>query len=72
MRDGSVDMVWINGENFLALKRGGLRFGPFAEQLPAYRAVDTVGKPTTRVDFSVLTTTRAAARGVPPNVTLRS
>lgn len=52
VRDGSVDMVWINGENFLALKRGGLLFGPFAEQLPAYRAVDTVGKPTTRVDFS--------------------
>ena len=52
MADGSVDAVWINGENFLAMKRGGLLFGPFAEGLPAYAMVDTSAKPTTRVDFS--------------------
>jgi putative thiamine transport system substrate-binding protein len=51
-RGGSVDMVWINGENFLTLKREGLLFGPFAETLPNYRWVDTQGKPTTRIDFS--------------------
>lgn len=51
-RDGSVDAVWINGENFLTMKREGLLFGPFAEQLPAYALVDVDGKPTTRVDFS--------------------
>ena len=50
--DGSADLVWINGENFLSMKREGLLFGPFAEQLPNFRYVDTVGKPTTRVDFS--------------------
>ena len=50
--DGSVDMVWINGENFLAMKRDGLLYGPFAESLPAYVNVDTTGKPTTRIDFS--------------------
>ena len=50
--DGSVDMVWINGENFLAMKREALLFGPFAEALPSYQYVDTTGKPTTRVDFS--------------------
>ena len=50
--DGSVDAVWVNGENFLALKRDGLLFGPFAENLPAYALVDTTGKPTTRIDFS--------------------
>lgn len=49
---GSADMVWINGENFLAMKREGLLFGPFAESLPAYANVDTVNKPTTRIDFS--------------------
>jgi putative thiamine transport system substrate-binding protein len=52
LRDGSVDAVWINGENFLAMKREGLLFGPFAEALPSYRWVDTEGKPTTRIDFS--------------------
>lgn len=50
--NGSVDLVWINGENFLTMKREGLLFGPFAERLPSYAKVDTQGKPTTRVDFS--------------------
>ena len=50
--DGSADLIWINGENFLAMKREGLLFGPWSEKLPSYAAVDTVGKPTTRVDFS--------------------
>jgi putative thiamine transport system substrate-binding protein len=50
--DGSADLVWINGENFLAMKREGLLFGPWSERLPSYAYVDTVGKPTTRIDFS--------------------
>jgi putative thiamine transport system substrate-binding protein len=45
--------VWINGENFATMKREGLLYGPFAESLPAYANVDTAGKPTTRIDFSV-------------------
>ncbi len=52
---GTVDLVWINGENFAAMKREGLLFGPFADALPNARWVDTVGKPTTRLDFSVPT-----------------
>ncbi|MGE0040806.1 MAG: ABC transporter substrate-binding protein [Vicinamibacterales bacterium] len=31
---GSVDMVWINGENFRTARQGGLLWGPFAERLP--------------------------------------
>jgi len=50
--NGTVDLVWINGENFLAMKRDGLLFGPFAERLPSYAFVDVQGKPTTRMDFS--------------------
>ena len=50
--DGSADALWINGENFLAMKREGLLFGPWSEKLPSYTNVDVVGKPTTRVDFS--------------------
>ena len=52
LADGSADLVWINGENFLAMKREGLLFGPWSESLPSYALVDTVGKPTTRIDFS--------------------
>ena len=49
---GSVDLIWINGENFLAMKREALLFGPFSESLPNYQWVDVIGKPTTRSDFS--------------------
>ena len=51
-KDGSVDLVWINGENFRAMKQGKLLFGPFAESLPNFALVDVEGKPTTRQDFS--------------------
>lgn len=37
---GSVDMVWINGENFKSMKSNGLLYGPFAEQLPSWQIVD--------------------------------
>jgi putative thiamine transport system substrate-binding protein len=50
--DGSVDLVWINGENFRAMKTDKLLFGPWSESLPNYALVDVEGKPTTRQDFS--------------------
>ena len=50
---GSVDLMWVNGENFRNLKQAGLLFGPWAEQLPNWKFVDQ-GKPV-RVDFSVPT-----------------
>jgi putative thiamine transport system substrate-binding protein len=50
--DGSVDLVWINGENVLAMKRDAMLFGPWAESLPSFKNVDVEGKPTTRIDFA--------------------
>lgn len=32
--EGSVDAIWINGENFATLSRQGLNFGSFADLLP--------------------------------------
>jgi putative thiamine transport system substrate-binding protein len=52
---GSADLVWINGENFRAMKQDRLLFGPFAEGLPNFALVDTAGKPTTRIDFAEAT-----------------
>ena len=49
---GSVDLVWINGENFLAMKDNDLLYGPFAFDLPNFDLVDTKGKPTTLIDFT--------------------
>ncbi|MEN9226795.1 MAG: ABC transporter substrate-binding protein [Thermostichus sp. DRC_bins_24] len=32
---GSIDLIWINGNNFRTLKQGDLLYGPFAEKLPS-------------------------------------
>lgn len=49
---GSVDLIWINGPNFLSLKSQGLLYGPFAERLPNARLVDA-NRPSNRVDFTI-------------------
>lgn len=54
-RNGSVDLLWINGENFAALKSAGLLWGPWTERLPNAHLVDWLGNPTTRVDVTVPT-----------------
>jgi putative thiamine transport system substrate-binding protein len=53
--EGSADLIWINGENFRAMKAEKLLFGPFANELPNFKYVDTEGKPTTLVDFAEAT-----------------
>ena len=55
VEDGSVDLIWLNGENFAALKSQKLLYGPFVEQLPNFRYVDVKGKPTTLIDFTIPT-----------------
>jgi len=52
---GSVDLVWINGENLRSMTENGLLFGPFAQRLPNFSYVDTKNKPTTLVDFTIPT-----------------
>jgi len=52
---GSVDLLWINGENFASLKRAGLLYGPWAMQLPNARLINWQGNPTTMVDGSLAT-----------------
>lgn len=51
--DGSVDLMWVNGENFSNLKKSGALYGPWAQQLPNWALVDTA-KPV-QSDFSVPT-----------------
>ncbi|MFO1284813.1 MAG: ABC transporter substrate-binding protein [Burkholderiales bacterium] len=50
---GSVDLVWINGPNFLAMKEQRLLHGPYAERLPNWRYVDTVRKRSNLIDFTI-------------------
>jgi putative spermidine/putrescine transport system substrate-binding protein len=37
---GSVDMMWINGENFRTMRDAGLLFGPYADKLPNMQYID--------------------------------
>lgn len=50
---GSVDLIWINGENFKAMKENGLLAGAYSQLLPHYQLVDTKNKPSTLYDFTV-------------------
>ena len=50
---GTVDLIWINGPNFLAMKEQELLFGPFTQVLPNYALVDEAGKPSNVVDFTI-------------------
>lgn len=50
--DGTVDLIWINGPNFLSLKTQKLLYGPVTERLPNFKYVDTVNKRSTVIDFT--------------------
>ena len=51
--NGSVDLIWINGPNFPAMKSQGLLHGPITQSLPHYRYVDTEHKQSNLIDFTV-------------------
>ncbi len=54
--DGRIDLIWINGENFAAMKRQQLLFSPgWADRLPNWRYVDVENKPTITADFTIPT-----------------
>lgn len=35
-KDGSIDMIWINGENFRSAKENDMLYGPFTDKLPNF------------------------------------
>lgn len=52
-KNGKVDLVWINGENFAAMKQQKLLFGPFTENLPNMKYTDATEKPSIAADFTL-------------------
>ena len=52
---GAVDLIWINGENFAAMKDQGLLFGPWAEALPNFALTDPGANAALTADFTVPT-----------------
>ncbi len=49
---GSIDLIWINGENFRTMKQGDLLYGPFTDKLPAMAAYD-LDNPAVLSDFGL-------------------
>ena len=50
--DGSIDMIWINGEDFQSAKENNMLYGPFVEKLPNFEEyIDTESEDVT-LDFA--------------------
>ena len=50
-QSGSIDIIWINGENFYSAKENGLLWGPFTDKLPNMAAYIDTKDPETLKDF---------------------
>lgn len=50
---GSIDAIWLNGENFAAMRERGLLFGPFAESLPHFALTNPADNPEVTTDFTL-------------------
>ena len=50
-KSGSIDMIWINGENFYSAKDNGLLYGPFTDKLPNMENYIDLNDPETLNDF---------------------
>ena len=50
--EGSVDLIWINGENFFTLRQADLLYGPWAQNIPNSVLVDWKN-PAVAFDFGV-------------------
>ncbi|QYK42418.1 MAG: ABC transporter substrate-binding protein [Paracoccaceae bacterium] len=52
---GTVDLIWINGPNFLTMKQAGLLHGPFVADLPNAQYLDLSAGSAATTDFTVPT-----------------
>ena len=48
---GSIDLLWINGENFKTAREADMLWGPFAEQLPNFNKYVDKDAPDVAFDF---------------------
>ncbi|MFD1019291.1 ABC transporter substrate-binding protein [Thalassobacillus hwangdonensis] len=50
-QEGTIDIIWINGENFKNAKENGLLAGPFVERLPNFNDYYDTDSPALTTDF---------------------
>lgn len=61
---GSVDLLWVNGENFAAMKRNGLlQAEPWVRGLPSWNFTDAKELPAIELDFAEPTEGRESPWG---------
>ncbi|QPG07190.1 ABC transporter substrate-binding protein [Salinimonas marina] len=60
---GSIDLLWINGENFAAMKQHNLLLSDWAEQLPNFALTRPDENPSMRMDFGIATDGQEAPWG---------
>ncbi|KNF07261.1 ABC-type uncharacterized transport system, periplasmic component [Gottschalkia purinilytica] len=51
VKDGSIDIVWINGENFFTARENELLYGPFSDKLPNFKKYIDKDDVETKFDF---------------------
>lgn len=49
--DGTIDLVWINGENFYKAKKADLLYGPFVDKLPNFEKYTDTKSSDVTTDF---------------------
>lgn len=51
-KDGSIDMIWINGENFQSAKENNMLYGPFTDKLPNFNEYVDAESEDVTLDFA--------------------
>lgn len=51
VKDGTIDIVWINGENFYTAKNNDLLLGSFTDKLPNFNKYIDKNSPEVKYDF---------------------
>src|SRR4028118_1667779 len=69
--EGTIDLVWINGENFATGADADLWYGPWAERLPNAKFIDWES-PSNNRDFGYPVEGRGAPRGQAPVAVARA
>lgn len=51
-KNGSIDMIWINGENFRSAKENNMLYGPFVDKLPNFQDYVDAKSEDVTLDFA--------------------
>jgi putative spermidine/putrescine transport system substrate-binding protein len=51
-KGGSIDMIWINGENFRSAKENNMLYGPFVDKLPNFQDYVDAKSEDVTLDFA--------------------